>query len=100
MRGSTDSDERFPAEMLIERFILGLLEVHKTKGENQKFSFGKVLGEISEVVGICGAVELEMSDLKLVFLFQILSKLTEGCSRPVFGLAGEDEHFGVRFVGG
>tara|TARA_B100001094_G_C18088739_1_gene749215 strand:+ start:403 stop:1005 length:603 start_codon:yes stop_codon:yes gene_type:complete len=56
VRSSSDRDEGFLAEILIEQFVLGLLEVHKTKGENQKVSPGKVLGEIRELVWIYAAV--------------------------------------------
>ena len=54
--GGADGDEGFVAEVLVERFVLGFFEVHKTKGENQKIGLGQVLGEIREVVGIRAAV--------------------------------------------
>ena len=38
--GSANGDEWFVAEMLIECFVLGFFEVHKTKGENQKIGLG------------------------------------------------------------
>ena len=38
--GFREADAAVVAEVLVERFVLGFFEVHKTKGENQKIGLG------------------------------------------------------------